>query len=41
MALGITQFRSPCELWLGRVLLQPFRSEHGGYAIGRREEAAR
>jgi len=41
MVLGITQFRLPRELWLDRMLLQPFRSEHGGYAIGRREEAAR
>jgi len=41
MTIGIEQFRSPRELWLGRMLLQPFRGESGGYAIGRREEAAR
>jgi sterol desaturase/sphingolipid hydroxylase (fatty acid hydroxylase superfamily) len=41
MTIGIEQFRSPRELWLDRMLLQPFRGEDGGYAIGRREEGAR
>ena len=41
MTIGIEQFRSPRELWLDRMLLQPFRGGDGGYAIGRREEAAR
>jgi len=39
MTLGIEQFRSPRELWLDRMLLQPFRSEDGGFSIGRRHEA--
>ena len=41
MTIGIEQFRSPRELWLDRMLLQPFRSEDGRYAISRREEGAR
>jgi hypothetical protein len=41
MTIGIEQFRSPRDLWLDRMLLQPFRGEDGGYAIGRREEGAR
>ena len=38
MTIGIAQFRSPRELWLDRMLLQPFRSEDGAYSIGRRHE---
>ena len=41
MTIGIEQFRSPRELWLDRMLLQPFRGEDRSYAIGRREERAR
>lgn len=41
MTIGIEQFRSPRELWLDRMLLQPFRTEDGSYAIGRREEGTR
>jgi sterol desaturase/sphingolipid hydroxylase (fatty acid hydroxylase superfamily) len=41
MTIGIEPFRSPRELWVDRMLLQPFRGEDGGYAIGRREEGAR
>lgn len=41
MTIGIEQFRSPRDLWLDRMLLQPLRGEDGGYAIGRREEGAR
>jgi len=41
MTIGIEQFRTPRELWLDRMLLQPFRPEDGGYAIGRRAGASR
>ena len=41
MVIGIEQFRSPRELWLDRLLLQPFRNRDRGYMIGRREEAVR
>jgi sterol desaturase/sphingolipid hydroxylase (fatty acid hydroxylase superfamily) len=39
VTIGIEQFRSARELRLDRMLLQPFRGEKGGYAIGRRGEA--
>lgn len=39
MTIGIAQFRSARELRLDRMLLQPFRSEDGGFSIGRRNEA--
>lgn len=35
MTIGIAQFRSPRELKLDRMLLQPFRTEDGAYSIGR------
>jgi sterol desaturase/sphingolipid hydroxylase (fatty acid hydroxylase superfamily) len=38
MTIGIEQFRSPRELWLDRMLLQPFRADAGGYAIGRQRD---
>ena len=41
MTIGIAQFRSPRELRLDRMLLQPFRTEEGAYSIGRRHEAMR
>lgn len=41
MTIGIAQFRSPRELRLDRMLLQPFRTEDGAYTIGRRHEAMR
>ena len=41
MAIGIEQFRAPRELWLDRMLLQPFRANTGDYAIGRSREATR
>jgi len=41
MTIGIAQFRSPHELRLDRMLLQPFRSEDGGFSIGGRHEARR
>jgi sterol desaturase/sphingolipid hydroxylase (fatty acid hydroxylase superfamily) len=41
MTIGIEQFRAPRELWLDRMLLQPFRTDEGGYAMGGRGEAGR
>jgi sterol desaturase/sphingolipid hydroxylase (fatty acid hydroxylase superfamily) len=41
MTIGIDQFRSPHELKLDRMLLQPFRSEDGAYSIGRSREPVR
>ena len=35
MTIGIEQFRDPGELWLHRLLLQPFRSHARGYSITR------
>jgi len=36
MTIGIEQFRQARELWLDRMLLQPFRGPAGLYAISRR-----
>ncbi len=33
MTIGIEQFREPRELWLDRMLMQPFRGPTGRYAI--------
>jgi sterol desaturase/sphingolipid hydroxylase (fatty acid hydroxylase superfamily) len=33
MTIGIEQFREARELWLDRMLLQPFRGRAGAYAI--------
>jgi len=41
MTIGIGQFRTARDLWLDRMLLQPFRDEDGSYAIGRSGEGAR
>jgi sterol desaturase/sphingolipid hydroxylase (fatty acid hydroxylase superfamily) len=41
MTIGIEQFRSPRELRLDRMLLQPFRSEDSEFSIGRRHQARR
>ena len=38
MTIGIEQFRERRELWLDRMLLQPFRADSGNYPIGRRRE---
>lgn len=40
MTIGIEQFRTPRDLWLDRMLIQPVRSPASGYAINRerREE---
>jgi len=39
MTIGIEQFRDGRELWLDRMLLQPFRGPAGAYAITRRRAA--
>ncbi|MXN64765.1 sterol desaturase family protein [Stappia sp. GBMRC 2046] len=36
MAIGIDQFRTPRDLWLDRMLIQPFRGTVGRFPIGRR-----
>jgi sterol desaturase/sphingolipid hydroxylase (fatty acid hydroxylase superfamily) len=41
MTIGIEQFRASRELWLDRMLLQPFSSDTGDYPIGQPREAAR
>lgn len=40
MTLGVAQFRTERDLRLDRMLLQPFRSEAGGYSPSRRAESA-
>lgn len=35
MSIGIEQFRTPRELWLDRMLVQPFRGPASGYPINR------
>jgi hypothetical protein len=39
MTIGIEQFREARELWLDRMLLQPFRGPTGAYAITWRRAA--
>jgi sterol desaturase/sphingolipid hydroxylase (fatty acid hydroxylase superfamily) len=39
MTIGIDQFREARELWLDRMLLQPFRGSAGAYAITWRKAA--
>jgi sterol desaturase/sphingolipid hydroxylase (fatty acid hydroxylase superfamily) len=39
MTIGIEQFREARELWLDRMLLQPFRGPASGYFITRRRAA--
>ena len=41
MPIGVEQFRTPRELWLDRMLLQPLRADTGGYATARQHEVAR
>ncbi len=36
MTIGIEAFRSPRDLWLDRMLLQPLKGEAGIYPLGRR-----
>lgn len=35
MTIGIEQFRTPRDLWLDRLLIQPFRGPASGYTINR------
>lgn len=39
MTIGIDQFRTPRDLWLDRMLLQPWRGRVSGYPITRQEDA--
>jgi len=39
MTIGIEQFREARELWLDRMLLQPFHGPAGAYAITWRRAA--
>jgi sterol desaturase/sphingolipid hydroxylase (fatty acid hydroxylase superfamily) len=39
ITIGIEQFRAPRELWLDRMMLQPFRGPAGAYAITWRRAA--
>jgi len=40
MTIGVEQFRATRELWLDRMLLQPFRADVGAYPLGSREGSA-
>ena len=39
MVIGIKQFRSPRDLWLDQMLIEPFRDQTSAYAINRQQEA--
>jgi len=39
MTIGLDAFRTPADLRLDRLLLQPLRERSGGYAVDQREEA--
>jgi len=41
MTIGIEQFRTPRDLWLDRMLIQPLRGPASGYPINREEENKR
>ncbi|MEX2455443.1 MAG: sterol desaturase family protein [Rhodospirillaceae bacterium] len=38
MTIGIEQFRTPRDLWLDRMLIQPLRGPASGYAINRERQ---
>ena len=38
MTIGVEQFRSRRDLWLDRLLIQPFRGRASGYSINRRKD---
>jgi len=40
MAIGITHFRHPRDLWLDRMLIQPALEDAGPYPLGHRERAS-
>jgi hypothetical protein len=35
MTIGIEQFRTPRDLWIDRMLIQPLRGPASGYPINR------
>ena len=37
MTIGIEEFRTPRDLWLDRMLLQPFKGKVGNYPLGKRQ----
>jgi sterol desaturase/sphingolipid hydroxylase (fatty acid hydroxylase superfamily) len=39
MTIGVEEFRTPRDLWLDRMLLQPFRADNSAYASVRNHEA--
>jgi len=39
MTIGIEQFRTPRELWLDRLLIQPLRGPASSYPINRETDA--
>ena len=39
MTIGIEQFRTPRDLWLDQMLIQPLRGTASGYPINREEDA--
>ena len=39
MIIGIEQFRTPRDLWLDRMLIQPVRGPASGYPINREDDA--
>jgi sterol desaturase/sphingolipid hydroxylase (fatty acid hydroxylase superfamily) len=39
MTIGIEQFRTPRDLWLDRMLIQPVRGSSSGYPINSKKEA--
>ncbi|MGI9334694.1 MAG: sterol desaturase family protein [Gammaproteobacteria bacterium] len=39
MTIGIEQFRTARDLWLDRMLIQPWRGQASSYSINRRESA--
>ncbi|MDP1569491.1 MAG: sterol desaturase family protein [Vicinamibacterales bacterium] len=41
MTIGIEQFRTPRDLWLDRMLIQPLRGPASGYPINREETETR
>ncbi len=38
MTIGIEQFRTVRDLWLDRMLIQPFRGPASGYSINREKQ---
>jgi hypothetical protein len=38
MDIGIDQFRTPRDLWIDRMLIQPLRGTVNGYPINRQKD---